>query len=377
MIMEAKDFLRYQRQIILPEMGDTGQLKLQQAKVLVIGAGGLGCPVLQYLAAAGVGQIGIVDFDVVNLHNLHRQILFNESSIGKNKAHEAASSIKKINSKIRVEIFDTLFNNRLAIDIVNQYDIVVDCSDNFETRYLINDVCVLLNKPFVFGAIYRFEGQTTVFNFQNGPTYRCLFPQNKHTEISCDEAGVIGVLPGIIGVLQATEAIKIITQIGEVLSGKLLLCDLKTMNFQHIKIERNESLWKHLIPSNMEELMQRNYKINCETEDNIEEIDANDLENLLQSSKNYIIIDVRERSEQPKLNMDSILEIPLQELEIKWNDIPLVENIIFMCQKGNRSKAAASIFVRKNNDKKVFTLAFGIASLPQHLVNKNSEKGSK
>jgi adenylyltransferase/sulfurtransferase len=368
--MEEKDFIRYQRQIVLPEMGDTGQLKLQHAKVLVIGAGGLGCPVLQYLTAAGVGQIGIVDFDLVNLHNLHRQILFNESSIGKNKAHEAASVIKKINSKMSVEIFDVVFNNINATDIISQYDIVVDCSDNFETRYLINDVCVLLNKPFVFGAIYRFEGQITVFNFRNGPTYRCLFPQNNHTEIKCDEAGVIGVLPGIIGVLQATEVIKIITEIGEVLSGKLLLCDLKTMNFQHIKIERNENLWKNLMPSSVEELMQSDYKINCETENNIEEIYADDLDFFLQSSKSYIIIDVREPLEQPKLNMDSILEIPLQELENKGSDIPLADNIIFICEKGNRSKTAASIFFKKNYDKKVFTLAHGIASLPQHLVRK-------
>ena len=203
---------RYNRHIILSEIGQAGQDKLSNAKVLVIGAGGLGCPVLQYLAAAGIGTIGIVDFDIVDISNLQRQVLFGTSSLGKNKAEAAKQRLEDLNNEISIIAYPEKLTHKNAIDLFNQYDIIVDGTDNFETRYLVNDACIITNKPLVFGAIYKFEGQVSVFNYQNGPSYRCLFPSppKEGTVPNCSEIGVLGVLPGIIGSMQANEVLKII-----------------------------------------------------------------------------------------------------------------------------------------------------------------------
>ena len=231
MIKEEKQ--RYNRHIIMPEIGMDGQLKLKKASVLVIGAGGLGCPVLQYLGAAGVGRIGIVDFDKVDASNLQRQILFGVADIGKFKAEVAKERLLANNPYITVETHVTKLDSSNALSIIGEYDIVVDGSDNFATRYLVNDACVILNKPLVFGAIYKFEGQLCVFNYQNGPSYRCLFPDQPSADSipTCSQIGVVGVLPGIVGSMQANEVIKVILEKDDVLSGRFLTIDILANSF--------------------------------------------------------------------------------------------------------------------------------------------------
>lgn len=234
---------RYSRHISLSEVGLLGQIKISKAKVLVVGAGGLGSPLLLYLTAAGVGSIGIVDFDQVSINNLQRQVLFRESDVNRNKAEAAKEILFTHNSEIELKCYSVVLSVENAADLIENYDIVVDCTDNFRTRYLINDVCVKLNKPFVFAALYKFEGQLSVFNYNNGPTYRCLFPSPpKAGEVpNCEEAGVMGVLPGILGLYQANEVIKLILNLGDSLSGLLLSINLLTNQHNLISFKRNEA----------------------------------------------------------------------------------------------------------------------------------------
>jgi sulfur-carrier protein adenylyltransferase/sulfurtransferase len=241
-MLSQEEKKRYSRQIQLAELKTEGQQKLQDAKVLVVGAGGLGCPVLQYLAAAGVGTIGIVDFDLVEETNLHRQVLYATADVGKSKAEIASKRILEQNPLVKVEIFNTKLDNSNALKIISNYQIVLDCSDNFETRYAINDACVYLNKPFVYAGIHKFEGQLSVFNLdKESPTYRCVFPEKGEDEIiiNCSITGVIGTLPGILGTMQANEVIKIITGIGEVCSGKMLLFNALNNSLTEVKVRRN------------------------------------------------------------------------------------------------------------------------------------------
>ena len=234
---------RYSRHIILSEIGQEGQNKLSKAKVLVIGAGGLGCPVLQYLTAAGIGCIGIVDFDIVEISNLQRQVLFGTSSLGENKAEAAKKRLEDLNDTISITAYSEKLTHKNAIDLFNQYDIIVDGTDNFATRYLVNDAAIITNKPLVFGAIYKFEGQVSVFNYNNGPSYRCLFPSppKKDAIPNCSEIGVLGVLPGIIGNMQANEVLKIILGLGKVLSGELLCYNALNNQIVTLKIKRSAS----------------------------------------------------------------------------------------------------------------------------------------
>ncbi len=233
---------RYIRQITLSEIGQKGQLKLLNAKVLVVGAGGLGCPLLLYLSSAGVGTIGILDFDKVSLSNIQRQVLYKEKDVGCLKAEVAKSTLYEHNSEIKIESYPFALDTSNALEILKSYDIVVDCTDNFRTRYLINDACVKLNKPFVFAALYKFEGQLSVFNYQSGPTYRCLFPAPPMGgEVpSCEEDGVLGIVPGIIGMYQANEVIKLILSLGDILTGKLLSLNFLTNSQQIIHFDKNE-----------------------------------------------------------------------------------------------------------------------------------------
>lgn len=230
-MLTLDELIRYNRHIILPEFGIAGQEKLKNSKVLVIGAGGLGSPVLLYLTAAGVGNIGIVDFDIVSESNLQRQILYDVQDIGKNKVEIAVNKLKKQNPNCNFTSYIFPFDKSNALEIIKNYDVVVDCSDNFQTRFLSNDACVILDKPLIFGAIYKFEGQVSVFNYKNGPTYRCLIPEipDKDEIQPSSQIGVIGVIPGVIGSIQASECIKVITGIGEILSGKLFVINL--LNF--------------------------------------------------------------------------------------------------------------------------------------------------
>jgi adenylyltransferase/sulfurtransferase len=246
-MLSKEEISRYSKQLLLPEIGMQGQENLKKAKVLIIGAGGLGCPVLQYLGAAGVGTIGIIDFDFVDITNLHRQVLYTVDDIGKAKSIIASEKISLSNPTIKLEPFNLKLESSNAQEIIFKYDIIVDCTDNFETRYLINDTCMLLGKPFVYGGIHKFEGQLSVFNFVKsdgsiGPNYRDVFPKmvQDEMEVNCDVSGVIGVLPGIIGTMQANEVIKIITDIGEVCSGKLLIYNSLNNTLSEIKINRKE-----------------------------------------------------------------------------------------------------------------------------------------
>ena len=234
---------RYNRHLILDKVGIEGQQRLKNARVLVIGAGGLGCPVLLYLTAAGVGNIGIIDFDTVDESNLQRQVLFTTEDIGKNKALAAKERLLARNNCIEITVFPEKLTTENALELFGQYDIIIDGTDNFSTRYLVNDACVISNKPLIYGAIFKFEGQVTVFNYQNGPTYRCLFPNppKAGSVPSCSDIGVLGVLPGLIGLQQANEALKIILQIGEILSGKLTIYNALGADTTIVNITKNET----------------------------------------------------------------------------------------------------------------------------------------
>lgn len=256
---------RYSRHITLSEVGLIGQLKIAESKVLVIGAGGLGAPLLLYLTAAGVGTIGIVDSDTVSLSNLQRQVLFREQDLDLNKADIAKELLSARNSELNITAYPVALSTSNALEIIKPYDIVVDCTDNFRTRYLINDACIKLNKPFVFAAIYKFEGQLSVFNYAGGPTYRCLFPTPpKAGEVpNCEEAGVMGVLPGILGTYQANEVLKMILNLGEVLSGKLVSINLLTNQQNSFQFRRNESLVKQVIEEDLSYIELNDCKINA------------------------------------------------------------------------------------------------------------------
>ena len=239
--LSNEEILRYSRHLIIPEVGMEGQLKLKEAKVLLIGAGGLGAPLGLYLAAAGVGRLGVVDFDVVDFTNLQRQVIHGTSDVGRKKLDSAAESMREINPNVRIDRFDTALSSENALGILKDYDVVVDGTDNFPTRYLVNDACVLLGKPNVYGSIFRFEGQATVFAYRGGPCYRCLYPEPPPPGLvpSCAEGGVLGILPGLIGLVQATEAVKLILGIGEPLAGRLLLYDALNMRFRELKLRRD------------------------------------------------------------------------------------------------------------------------------------------
>ena len=239
--LSKEEVLRYSRHLIMPEVGMEGQLKLKQAKVLCVGAGGLGAPLGLYLAAAGVGRIGLIDFDTVDFTNLQRQVLFGTADVGKPKIAAAAARLRDLNPEIQIDSFETHLTSENALEIFKDYDLIVDGTDNFPTRYLVNDACVLLGKPNVYGSIFRFEGQITIFGFPGGPCYRCLYPEPPPPGLvpSCAEGGVLGVLPGIVGTIQAAETLKLILGKGEPLVGRLLLFDALGMRFRELKLRKN------------------------------------------------------------------------------------------------------------------------------------------
>ncbi len=321
---------RYSRHFLLQDFGEDGQQKLKNARVLVIGAGGLGCPALQYLAAAGVGTIGIVDGDEVGLSNLHRQILYTNQDIGQNKAVVASYKLQQINPHITTEVFEEFLNIENALDIIDQYDVVLDGSDNFEARYLVNDACVILGKPFVYGAILKFEGQVSVFNYQDGPTYRCLFPEPPKGILipNCAEVGVIGVLPGLIGSYQANEAIKIITGIGNTLSGRLLMIDALQMSHHSIQIK--------LVPENKQISDLKMYEVQCGSSGNL--VTPAEVGRLLEQA-DVAVLDVRTDLEFQKDNIGG-LNIPLASLEEQIHQLDKDKSYLVICQSGVRSRQA-------------------------------------
>ena len=357
---------RYSRHIVLSEIGQIGQDKLSNAKVLVVGAGGLGCPVLQYLAAAGIGTLGIIDFDVVEKTNLQRQVLFGASSLGQNKAEAAKIRLEDLNDDICIIAYPIRLTYQNAIELFNQYDIIVDGSDNFETRYLVNDACIITNKPLVFSAIYKFEGQVSVFNYQNGPSYRCIFPNppKKDAVPNCSEIGVLGVLPGIIGCMQANEVLKIILGIGNVLSGKLLCYNALTSQILFLKINKIEYEFSKVL-NEQYSFQNKELNINCEIK--VLEISIKDVSNF----ENVQFIDVREFDEIPKIEHLNIINLPLSTLENNLSKIDLKIKKIIFCQSGIRSKKA--VLVLKNQN---ITNCFSLKEGASEIINfiKKQEK---
>jgi len=351
---------RYNRHIILSEIGQTGQNKLSKAKVLVVGAGGLGCPILQYLTAAGVGTLGVIDFDIVEASNLQRQVLYGTSSLGKNKAEAAKNRLLDLNDTICINAYSERLTFQNAIDLFDQYDIIVDGTDNFETRYLINDACVITHKPLVFGAIYKFQGQVSVFNHDNGPTYRCAFPNKpkKDTVPNDSEVGVIGVLPGIIGTLQANEVLKIILEIGKVLSGKLLFYDALTNQTTVLSIKKSEvEIQKALTHKN--NFHEQQFENSC---GNYLEVSIKDILN----KENFQFIDVRELHEQPKVVGVPVTKIPLGELENYLEKVSTDKEKAIFCESGIRSRQAVSI-LKQNNIHDCYSIKDGALEINRYI----------
>ncbi|WP_223034214.1 HesA/MoeB/ThiF family protein [Hanstruepera marina] len=352
---------RYSRHIILSEVGQVGQDKLNAAKVLVIGAGGLGCPVLQYLVAVGIGTVGIVDFDTVNISNLQRQVLYGNSTLGENKAIAAKSSLSDLNPTITINAYTDKLDTNNAIELFDKYDIIVDGTDNFATRYLINDAAILNNKPSVYGAIYKFEGQVSVFNYNNGPSYRCLFPTppKEGSIANCSEVGVLGVLPGIIGTMMANEVIKMVLNFDGVLSGELLCYNSRNTEISKLTITKKQEEFNKIMAN--PDLLH--LKVDQACHFTINEITSEKLSQL----ENVQLIDVREPHEQPKLDMNKSIRIPLSTFENNLNLIDNSKTIIIYCQSGIRSKKAVEILLNLG-----FTNCYSLKGGVMSLIEKQS-----
>ncbi len=360
---------RFDRQHILPGFGNEGQRKLSEAKVLVVGAGGLGCPALLYLSAAGVGTIGIADGDSISESNLNRQTLFGHNDIGKPKAETAAAVLHKKYPDIKFNVIPEYLSPQNALQIIKHYDLVLDGSDNFGTRYMVNDACVLLGKPLVMGAIYQFEGQLAVFNHGEEPiNYRDLYSvMPEANEIpNCSETGVLGVLPGIIGTLQAVEAIKLISGLGEVLSNKLLFYNLKTCSFYEVEVKSGPGSGKN-IPQNEETFRQTDYNVTCGLAENISWQKAFDWSRNLENS---LLIDIREAHEEPKTSDHGIENIPMSDLEKNPEQLRSIEHILLFCRSGQRSMKLAEQLKKKFPEKKIFSVTGGILD-PSSPFNTN------
>ncbi len=344
---------RYKNQIKLTEIGKSGQVKLQKAKVLVIGAGGLGCAILPYLVVAGVGNIAIIDHDVVELSNLQRQILYDENAIGKSKITEAVRNLSKINSGIKIEEIQSFFNATNAIDLVKNHDIIVDATDNIKTRFLINDVCCMLEKPFVYGSVYKFEGQVAVFNYKGSATYRCVFGNENLNSPNCIETGVLGVTVGIIGLFQANEVLKIILNIGTVLSDKLMIYNTLTNEMNKFNVEKKNHAKLTLID------FKERYKM-----ENKQITSGEVLEKL--KNKSAILLDIREEYEEPELIFDGLVKISLYDLVHNLNLLDQEKEIIIICQRGNRSAIAYEV-LKENGFKKIINFELGAIKFMEEI----------
>ncbi len=337
--------IRYRRHITLPEIGYEGQLKLKAVKVLLVGAGGLGSPAALYLAASGVGHIGLVDFDKVDPSNLHRQIIHPTSSVGMKKTESAKAAILAINPNVEVQTYDLKLTSENAMEILARYDLVIDGTDNFPTRYLVNDACVLLGKPNIYGSIYRFEGQTTIFCTARGPCYRCLYPEPPPPDSvpSCAEAGVLGVLPGVIGLLQSTEAIKTILGIGESLIGRLMLYDALSMTFREVAIRRDPNCPICGEHPSITALVDYNRFCGMENYGEVPEIEPEALLEQIQSQEVVALIDVREPYEHAESRIPGSILIPLGELPDRICELDPAQYTVFYCRSGMRSAKAWQI----------------------------------
>jgi len=350
--LSREEMERFSRHLILPEVGLEGQKRLKAGKVLCIGTGGLGSPLLLYLAAAGVGRIGIVDFDVVDTSNLQRQIIHSTSGVGKPKVESAKHRLLEINPYCQVDVYNVALKANNALDLFRDYDVIVDGTDNFPTRYLVNDACVILGKPNVYGSIFRFEGQATVFNYQDGPHYRDLYPEPPPPGLvpSCAEGGVLGILPGIIGVIQATETVKILLGIGTTLSGRLLLYDALKMSFRELKLRKNPAT------PPVTELID--YEQFCgiptvsETKPAaVETITVHDLKARMDAGQDFVLVDVRNPNEYDICRIPGSVLIPLPDIEQgpgieKVRALLNGAELIVHCKSGMRSARALGILAQ-------------------------------
>ncbi len=364
--LSKAEILRYSRHLIMPEVGMDGQLKLKQAKVLCIGTGGLGAPLGLYLAAAGVGRIGLVDFDTVDFTNLQRQVLFGTSDVGRPKIAAAADHLRNLNPEIQIDTFETHLTSENALDILKDYDIVVDGTDNFPTRYLVNDACVILGKPNVYGSIFRFEGQITIFGAPDGPCYRCLYPEPPPPGLvpSCAEGGVLGVLPGIVGTIQAAETLKLIIGKGQSLAGRLLLFDALAMKFRELKLRKNPECPVCGDHPTITKLIDYEEFCGIRGEEaampdlNVPDITPTELKARLDRGDDIYILDVREPHEYQICNIGGHL-IPLGELARRAAELDSSKEIVAHCRSGKRSAEAVD-FLRKAGFRKISNLKGGI-----------------
>lgn len=353
------DTTRYNRQIILPEVGVNGQQKLQQAKVLIIGAGGLGVAVLPYLAAAGIGEIGIIDDDRIEVTNLQRQVIYKSSSVGKSKVLEAAAMALELNPSIKINAITEKLDSKNAILLFEHYDIMVDATDNLNTKYLINDACCMTNKPFVYGSIYKFEGQVSVFNYENGPTYRCLFPDENNHVKNCNDAGVMGISVGIIGMFQANEVLKMVLGIGELLSGKLLVYNMLNNVQQKFKFSKTDTNSIDTVAFENKYSTNENESIEIGATLALEQINNEDV----------IFLDVRNLDEYPKITIKNRIQIPLDRLESELHQLDANAVLFVFCQSGIRSKKAVEI-LRNNNFNNAKSIAGGAKALEKIMETK-------
>jgi adenylyltransferase/sulfurtransferase len=380
--LSNEEIARYSRHLILPEVGMEGQQKLKAAKVLCVGTGGLGAPMALYLAAAGIGTIGLVDFDVVDESNLQRQIIHSQSTVGKLKVDSAEIMLKGLNKNVNVIKHNTMLTSANALEIFKDYDVIADGTDNFQTRYLVNDACVLTGKPNAYGSIFRFEGQASVFATEEGPCYRCLYPEPPPPGLvpSCAEGGVLGILPGLVGVIQATEVIKLVLGIGEPLIGRLLLVDALGMNFKQLKLRKNPDCpacgtheIKELIdydqfcgiapPTTTGPLEVSSHgavDASANVVDGIPQVTVEELKARRDAGTAPFVLDVREPHEYAIVNL-GVPQIPLGQIESRLSDIPVGKNdeIIVHCKSGARSQKA-SLALKAAGYTNVKNLAGGI-----------------
>ena len=361
-----EEVLRYSRHLILPDVGIDGQRKLKAGRILLIGAGGLGSPLALYLAAAGVGTLGLVDFDVVDVSNLHRQVLHGTKDVGRPKLDSAVDRIRDVNPHVHVEPYETRLTSANALDIIRDYDVVIDGTDNFATRYLTNDACVLLGKPNVYGSIFRFEGQASVFALEEGPCYRCLFPEPPPPGLvpSCAEGGVLGVLPGLVGTIQATEGIKLILGVGEPLVGRLLLIDALGMRFRTVRLRKDPNCpacGTHEITEliDYDQFCGVAPETTVANSNQIPEITPTELAERLRRGDDIDLIDVREPHELRIAQIPNVQLIPLGTLAEALPTLDASREAVVICRTGARSGRAVQQ-LRAAGFRKVWNLAGGI-----------------
>ncbi|HEX2121691.1 MAG TPA: molybdopterin-synthase adenylyltransferase MoeB [Thermoanaerobaculia bacterium] len=345
---------RYTRQTTLPDLGEAGQEKLRRGSVLIVGTGGLGSPAAIYLAAAGVGRIGLVDFDRVDVTNLHRQILYGTSDVGENKLDAARARLREMNPEVEIETHAARLTSENALEILPHYDVVLDGTDNFATRYLVNDACVLLKKPNVYGSVFRFDGQVSIFSTPEAPCYRCLYPEPPPPGLvpSCAEGGVLGVLPGVIGTLQATEAIKLLTGLGETLAGRLLLFDALRMSFRTMRIQKRCS--EHAAITRLID-----YEEYCNPMQE-RDITPVQLSEKLARGADVVLIDVREPYEWNAGHLEQAQHIPMSQIEKRLGEIPRDRDVVMICRSGSRS-AHVQQHLLQNGWNRVQNLVGGMA----------------